>query len=83
VHFVTRRRWRHASRTAPKELTPDVALELGDLHAQRWLNDIESLSGARDRLFFVERHKVLYLFEVHVDRQFWASVLSDSSWYQK
>jgi hypothetical protein len=53
-------------RSALEQRLVEFVLELGDLHAERGLNDVEPLRGARDRAILEKRNEVLDLLEVHV-----------------
>jgi hypothetical protein len=52
-------------RDAIKQLLPELFLQLGDLHAQRRLHDIQPLGRACDGAIFEQRDEVLDLSEVH------------------
>jgi hypothetical protein len=53
-------------RAALEQLLMQFVLELGDLHAQRRLHDVQPLRGTGDRAVLEQRDEVLDLLEVHV-----------------
>jgi hypothetical protein len=62
------RRQRHAMRPAVEQFLAETRLELGDLHAQGRLHDVELARGAGDVAFLGEAKEILHLPEFHATR---------------